>query len=62
MQYKFEEFLLTLGFDLKIACAKFHGNRLIIDGEIEEKHALQLYQNECGPGYSKIFEMFLIEP
>ena len=42
----------TLGYDLKITCAKFQGNRFIIDGEIDEKHALQNYQNECGPGYS----------
>ena len=35
-----------------IACAKFQENRFIIDGEIDEKHALQNYQNECGPGYS----------
>ena len=41
----------TLGYDLKIACAKFQGNRSKIDGEIDEKHALQNYQNECGPGY-----------
>ena len=26
------------------------GNRLIINGEIDEKHALQNYQIECGPG------------
>ena len=31
---------------------KFQGNQFIIDGEINEKHALQIYQNECGPGYS----------
>ena len=28
-----------LGYDLKIACAKFQENRFIIDGEIDEKHA-----------------------
>ena len=27
-------------------------NRLKIDGEINEKHALQIYINNCGPGYS----------
>ena len=50
----FANFLPTLGYDLKIACAKFQGNRFIIDGEIDEKHALQIYQNECRPGYSKV--------
>ena len=25
-----------------ISCTKCHGNRLIIDGEIDEKHALQI--------------------
>ena len=40
-----------LGYDLKIACVKFQGNRFIIDGEIDEKRALQKHQNECGPGY-----------
>ena len=44
---------MTLGHDLKIACAKFQGNRFIIDVEIDEKHALQIYQNKCGPGYSR---------
>ena len=39
--------LPTLGYDLKIACAKFQGNRFIND-----KHALQIYQTECGPGYT----------
>ena len=51
---------------MKIACAKCQGNRFIIDGEIDEKHGLQKYQNECGlakgfrkplakcgPGYSE---------
>ena len=36
---------------MKITCAKLQGNLVIIDGEIDEKHALQNYQNECGPGY-----------
>ena len=44
-------FLPTLGHDLKITCAKFQGNRFIIDGKIDEKHALLNYQNECVPGY-----------
>ena len=39
--------------DLKIACAKFEGDWFIIDGEIDKKHALQNYQNECGPGYNQ---------
>ena len=30
-----------LGYDLTIACAKFQGNWFIIDGEINEKDALQ---------------------
>ena len=28
--------------------------------EIDEKHALQNYQNECGPGYSFLTYFFLI--
>ena len=48
----FAKFLPMLGYDLKIASAEFKGNRLIIDTEIDEKHALQNYQNECGPRYS----------
>ena len=31
-----------LGLDLKMSWAKFHESRLIIDGEIDEKHALQI--------------------
>ena len=46
------KFLPRLGYDLKIACDKFQENWFIIDGEIDEKHALQNYQNKCGPGYS----------
>ena len=34
-------FLPMLGHDLEIACAKFQRNRFRIDGEIDEKHALQ---------------------
>ena len=48
-------FLQTLGYDLKIACAKFQSNWFIIDGEIDKKHALRNYHNECGPGYSLTF-------
>ena len=33
--------------DLEMACTKFHENRFITDGEIDEKHALQIYQNKC---------------
>ena len=35
-------FLPMLGHDWKMSCAKFQGNRLIIVGEIDEKHALQI--------------------
>ena len=42
----------------KITCAKFQGNWFIIDREIDEKHALQNYQNECGPGYSLVILKF----
>ena len=34
VKYNFAKFLPTLGYDLKIACAKFQGNRFIIDGEM----------------------------
>ena len=35
---------LTIFFphDLEMSCAKLYENRLIIDGEIDEKHALQI--------------------
>ena len=36
-----------LGHDLKIDCAKINENRLIIGREINEKHALQIYKNNC---------------
>ena len=36
------KFLPMLGHDLEMSCTKFHENRLIIDGEIVEKHALQI--------------------
>ena len=36
------KFLLMLGHDLKMSCTKFYENRLIIDGEIDEKLALQI--------------------
>ena len=38
----FAKFLPTLGRDLKMSCAKFQGNWFRIDGEIDEKHALQI--------------------
>ena len=31
-----------LGHDLEKACTKFHKNRLIIDIEMDDKHALQI--------------------
>ena len=31
-----------LGHDLEMSCTKFHENGLIIEGEIDEKHALQI--------------------
>ena len=34
-----------------MACVKFQENRFIIDGEMDKKHALQIDQNNCGPGY-----------
>ena len=33
-----------LGQNLEMACTQFHENWLIIDGDIDEKHALQIYQ------------------
>ena len=53
-------FLPTLGHDLKITCAKFQGNRFIIDGKNDEKHALLNYQNECVPGYRLYYRNPLI--
>ena len=40
-----------LGHDLEMSWTKFHENRLIIDGEIDKKHALLV---ECGQGYSHL--------
>ena len=34
-----------LGHDLEMACTIFEENRLRIDGEIDEKYALDIYQN-----------------
>ena len=36
------KFLLMLGHDLEMSCTEFHENRLIIDKEIDEKHALHI--------------------
>ena len=44
-----------LGYDLKIASETFRENLCIIDREIDEKHALQVYQKNCGPGYSPTY-------
>ena len=45
--YKFTKFIPTLEHDLEMACTKFQENRLLIDGEIDKKHVLQIYQNNC---------------
>ena len=45
-----------LGHDLEMACAKLQENPYKIDGEIEEKHALQIYQNNCVLDYSYYVE------
>ena len=37
-----------LEHDLKMACTHVQENWFRIDGEIDEKHALQIYQNNCG--------------
>ena len=41
-KYIFAKFLPVLGHDLEISCAKIQGNRFRIDGDIDEKHALQI--------------------
>ena len=40
--YNFTKFLPMLAHALEMSCTKFHENRMIIDGEIDEKHALQI--------------------
>ena len=40
--YNYAIFLPMLGHDLEMSCTKFHENRFRIDGEIDEKHALQI--------------------
>ena len=42
IEYKFAKFLLVLGHDLEMSCAKFLGNQYRIDWEIDEKHAIQI--------------------
>ena len=37
-----EYYFAKLGHDLQMASAKFQGNPSRIDGEIDEKHALQI--------------------
>ena len=44
--------------DLKRACAK--GNRFRIDGEIDEKPALQIYQNNYVLDYSILLTLMVI--
>ena len=45
-----------LGHDLEMACAKFQGDRFRINGEFDEKHALQFFLNICVSYYSDIFD------
>ena len=47
LTFKILKFSTMFEHDLEMACTKFHENRLIIDGEIDEKHALQIYKNKC---------------
>ena len=35
-----------LGHDLEMACTQFYANQCRIDGEIDEKHALQIYEKK----------------
>ena len=37
-----QKILRMLGHDLEMSCTKFYENRLIIDGETDEMHALQI--------------------
>ena len=56
IQYIFSIFLQILGYNSDMACGKFQPPGIglfkivFIDGEINEKHAVQIYQNNCGPG------------
>ena len=51
--------LPMLAHDLEIACARLQENRLIIDGEIDEKHTLKKIQNNCVLEYSVLLKLLL---
>ena len=38
--YRYYDMSHDLSLVLEMSCTKFHENRLIIDGEIDQKHAL----------------------
>ena len=38
-----------------MACAKFQGNQFRFDREINEKHAVQIYRNNCVLDYSDLY-------
>ena len=40
--HNFTKILTMLGHDQKMSCADFQRNRFRIDGEIDEKHPLQI--------------------
>ena len=40
----FTKFLPMLGHDWEMSCAKFQEDRFRIDGEIDEKHGLQIIE------------------
>ena len=44
-----------LGHDLEMTCTEVHGNRLIIDGEMDEH--VQIYQNIFVLDYSWLFPL-----
>ena len=46
----FAKYSTMLGYDMAITSAIFQVNPLIIDGKIDEKYVLQIYQTNCGPG------------
>ena len=46
----FAKYKTMLGYDMTMTSAIFQVNRRIIDGKIDEKYVLQIYQNNCGPG------------
>ena len=41
------EIFTMLEHDLEMACAKFQAIGSEFTGDIDEKHALQIYQNNC---------------